>query len=72
MGSATLEAEMVSFPLGSTEGMPHMPTEKLQLRRRLAKMGAELTVAWLRQHLHVPEGYPAWLVDGNWDQVPQE
>lgn len=38
----------------------------------LAQLGAELTEAWLRQYLHVPGGYPDWLIEGNWEHVPQE
>lgn len=35
-----------------------------------AQLGAELTEVWLRQHLHVADGYPDWFVDGRLQSVP--
>ena len=46
----------------------------------LAKLGTELMEVWLRQYLHVADGYPAWLlegawawlIEGAWTEVPQK
>ena len=37
-----------------------------------ARLGREITEAWIRQFLRVRRGHPEWMVRGNLTQIPEE
>ena len=37
-----------------------------------ARLGREITEAWIRQFLRVPRGYPEWMVRGDLTVIPEE